>query len=303
MRPFMLRLSLVAALLIACTTMLRSRPVPDGGARKVIDADIVRVREHLTRVEAELRAADVSALSSAQRAARERNVELLRGYRLAGIFPHNHTVAGRLAPVFVDEHGTHCAVGYLIARSGRDDIVAHIRALRNNATVPELADEPGLAAWLDRAGITLAEAARIQPAYGPIDPPAGPDHAYRTATIVGAGLGAATSVWNLLIDRNASTRPLAGTAGVIAGLGELAIGVIGTTLDEDEHEVGGGQVALNLGVGFVSTLLGGRSLLRRPDAATGADAPPPGERMQWTLSPWLPSGTDRPPGVRLALRF
>jgi hypothetical protein len=178
--------------------------------------------------------------------------------------------------------------------------VANIRALRNNATVPELADEPGLADWLDESGLTLAEAARIQPTYGPIDPFEPPDRAYRTATFVSAGIGAAASVWNLLTPRTSPARTAAGVTGVAAGVGALTTGVIGLALDEAEHEVRGGEVALNLGMGVVSVLLGGRTLLRSPDAAERADDA--SASRQWSLSPWLPEG-ERTAGVHLAVRF
>jgi hypothetical protein len=70
-------------------------------------------------------------------------------------------------------------MAYLIARSGRGDIVDLVARTRNNATVTELAaDEvigPALVAWLAKAGLTVAEAQRIQPAYDDWTVKADPD--------------------------------------------------------------------------------------------------------------------------------
>ena len=51
-------------------------------------------------------------------------------------------------------------------RSGRSDIVDKVAATRNNAYIHELVDDPALGAWLDESGLSVDEAARIQPSYG-----------------------------------------------------------------------------------------------------------------------------------------
>lgn len=140
--------------------------VPDEGAADARAAEIARIRTHLMQVEEELLSADVRHLSVAQRENRAHHIEVLREYRNRGIFPHNHQRLGRRVPVFIDEHGTHCAVGYLIAQSGREDLARRIADERNLARVPDLIDMPELVAWLDRAGLSVQEAARIQPTYG-----------------------------------------------------------------------------------------------------------------------------------------
>jgi hypothetical protein len=165
MRASLLRFSpTLAAVALALAALLASRHTPRAVAAQA-DVEAARIRAHLENVEHELLAADVSALSAEQRAARAYHIAVLREYREAGEFPHNHAAPDRRVPVFVDEHGMHSAVGYLIARSGRPDIVEHVRSTRNHATVHELADEPALREWLAQAGLTLDEAARIQPAY------------------------------------------------------------------------------------------------------------------------------------------
>lgn len=136
-------------------------------------AEVVRIREHLRQVERELLDANVAHLTVAQRTSRALHIEVLREYREQGIFPHNHQVLGRRVPVFIDEHGTHCAVGYLIARSGDEALARRIADTRNLDRVPELADMPEVVAWLADAGLSVDEAARIQPMYGGVPPEGG----------------------------------------------------------------------------------------------------------------------------------
>ena len=70
-------------------------------------------------------------------------------------------------PFFRDRYGALCAMAYLIERSGRGDLVDRIAISRNNAFIAELATDPALRAWLDSVGLSVSEAARIQPTYTP----------------------------------------------------------------------------------------------------------------------------------------
>ena len=70
-------------------------------------------------------------------------------------------------PYFRDGDGALCAMAYLIERSGRPDLVDRIARTRNNAFIAELANDPALRAWLDSVGLSVTEAARIQPTYVP----------------------------------------------------------------------------------------------------------------------------------------
>ncbi|MBS2033039.1 MAG: hypothetical protein JST54_34520 [Deltaproteobacteria bacterium] len=56
-------------------------------------------------------------------------------------------------------------MGALLEAGGEQQLVQRIAHERNLARVRELADEPRLLAWLDAAGLTVAEAAAIQPSY------------------------------------------------------------------------------------------------------------------------------------------
>jgi len=233
------------------------------------DAERDRVARHLERVERALRAADVSHLSGAQRTARATHLDALRAYRLAGTFPLNQGLSAARVPIFVDAHGTHCAVGHLLALAGQTELVARIAKGRNTATVPELADEPELLAWLDANGLTAAEAALIQPQYGPIYQLEERDGGYVSATIGLTAASAATATWNVLADRMGSAWYLSGLAGLLSGSASVAMGMSG--IDRSETEVLGWgahvvrrpttvDVAFNLVAGTISAALGARTL-------------------------------------------
>lgn len=123
-----------------------------------------RVRAHLRRAERAARRATVAHLDPLRRLVRALLLDELAAYQARGAFPRNLAEPGR-HPVFVDDLGTRCAVAHLVEASGGAAQVADLAARRNLAYVDELAAEPGLLAWLDAAGISLAEAAAIQPGY------------------------------------------------------------------------------------------------------------------------------------------
>ena len=87
-------------------------------------------------------------------------------------------------------------MAYLIDRSGRSDIVAKVASTRNNAYIRQLATDPGLIAWLDSAGLSVAEAARIQPTYGGFPPDEPPvrdrDRVRSNVALAAIGLGGAS---------------------------------------------------------------------------------------------------------------
>jgi MYXO-CTERM domain-containing protein len=129
-----------------------------------------RVARHLWRAERVSSQRCVSKLSPVQRTVRRLLLAELRNYRLAGLFPENPQFA-EPTPFFVDGRGTRCAVAHLLEFGGEGDLVRRIARERNNARVVELTDEPRLTAWLDASGLTLDEAALIQPSYcGEEDP-------------------------------------------------------------------------------------------------------------------------------------
>lgn len=196
-----------------------SRPKPVESGRR---AEITRLQRHFDSVDIELRSRNVSSLTPGQKARRARLIQWLREYRNAETFPKNYRFKVA-TPFFRDSEGTLCAMAYLIDRSGRRDIVDNVAATSNNAYVRELADDPALITWLDSSGLSLVEAARIQPQYGFFPPP--PEDRDRVKSgfaLAAVGLGSAslaTTAVNIM-------RPtyLGGLLGVVAGTAAIIVG-------------------------------------------------------------------------------
>ncbi len=131
--------------------------------------EVGRVRDHLERVERELRAETPAGLTGAQRAARAETLDLLHKYIAAGRYPRNHLVKG-LTPIFIDDSGARCAMAALLEATGEGALVERVARTHNRAYVEELKDFPDLRAWLAAHGLSLVEAARIQPAYFGLPP-------------------------------------------------------------------------------------------------------------------------------------
>lgn len=143
--------------------------------------DDLRVREHLRRAEAALRESAAEDRTLAQQRRRRRQLDRLRAYWQRGRFPRNDASPDRV-PCFVGAVGTDCAVGYLLREAGRGDLADRIAETDRTVGLEDLGsaagDEVGrpvdddpdwhaeFDAWLDRNGLDLAEAARIQPTYG-----------------------------------------------------------------------------------------------------------------------------------------
>ncbi len=123
-----------------------------------------RVRDHLTRALRSVRSASPAALTARQRARRRDALRALGRYIAAGRYPTNR-VAPAMTPVFVDEGGARCAMAALLESTGHHALVGRIARDHNLARIDDLRDDRELVAWLAHHGLTLAEAARIQPAY------------------------------------------------------------------------------------------------------------------------------------------
>jgi hypothetical protein len=98
------------------------------------------------------------------RAARHLQLQRLAAYRDRGIFPLNEGQSANAVPIFVDRHGTACAVGHLMRCAGWNDAVDSIAKSNNLVYVPD-APHSAIAAWVLTSGLTLEEAALIQPGY------------------------------------------------------------------------------------------------------------------------------------------
>jgi len=135
---------------------------PKGEAR-TFRTDAEYVQAHLSCVIPILRNNPASELTGEQQSTRNSLIALLDEYRCAGRFPLNHYRTERI-PVFIDEHGTHCAVGYLMMMSGHDDLARRISRTDNYVWVKDIKDPEALA-WQQYSGFTSEELKLIQGAY------------------------------------------------------------------------------------------------------------------------------------------
>jgi hypothetical protein len=217
----------VLVLLVSLTLPLGLRDVSSSDSEyQHWRLEVARLRAHFDSVDAELRLPTALPLTPAQRTGRATLIGWLREYREAGSFPRNDRFPERAMPFFRDSRGMLCAMAYLIDRSGRGDLVDRVASTRNNAFIPELAGDPELRAWLDSVGLSVAEAARIQPSYDP--PPGEPAErgvstSYALTSILVSGSSLATLGFNAIAPSRVSgwAGVIAGTAGLIAGAVKL----------------------------------------------------------------------------------
>lgn len=271
-----------------------------------VDREVVRLRAHFTQVDRELIARDVSHLTADQRSARAVHIARLRHYAALGRFPQNTRHPGQYVPYFVDDHGTRCAMAFLIEQSGGGDFVARVQRRSNYAYIDDIARDPEfgaeLHAWLEANGLSLEEAASIQPAYdgGPcctVDDPEEP--VVPTSYKVGSAVAIASSLTSVAFNSGlvnlGLSRTASGWIGVATGGVALALGA--SALDQpDEYNT---LRTLNAGVGLVAAGLGVYALVR-PTSQTGPTATARNE-SRLTGSPWVaPDGRS---GVLLNFRF
>jgi hypothetical protein len=210
--------------------------------------EVARLRAHFDSVDAELRLPTELLLTPAQRLGRTTLIGWLREYREAGSFPRNDRFPDRAMPFFRDSRGVLCAMAYLIDRSGRRDLVDRVASTRNNVSIPELAGDPELRTWLDSVGLSVAEAARIQPFYGPPPEEPGVSASYALTSILVSGSSLTTLGLNAIAPSRAT-----GWAGVIAGAAGLIAGAVkldeaGATDDVAAANVIAGSAALTFGL-------------------------------------------------------
>ncbi len=129
------------------------------------DSDIDRIQYHLFAVEKYLRKNQPKGLAEESLKNRSYLLEQLKAYAAKKVFPENIYHAHR-QPYFIDHKGTHCAVGYLIAASGRGELAQQISKEHNYDYVADIKTD-GLSDWAMEHGITPDELAWIQPGYAP----------------------------------------------------------------------------------------------------------------------------------------
>ena len=273
---------------------------PDDARQLHLRAEQTRLRAHFDSVDNELRTASVSRLTAQQGAMRAKLISWLRDYRNAGTFPQNDRFADRAMPFFRDSHGTLCAMAYLVDRSGRGDIVDRIAKTRNNAFIHELVDDPELVSWIAASGLSVDEAARIQPQYGP-QPVIVVDNGDRVTpnyAMLSMGLGG-VSLASTGLNLFAPSR-LSNAFGFIAGAGAIAAGA-------SRIKEGGGtrQLAIaNATIGSISVVTAIASSYWRAHQSAVAKSRAEKSRSAAVVSPEvLVLGSKQQLGLGLHARF
>lgn len=246
------------------------------------------VVQHLDGALALLAERDVAPLSAAQRERREHLIGLLREYRDAGRFPENRDFTDEYVPYFVDrETGAICAVGHLMAATGHRGLVTRIAEQNNHVRIRELAEDAEVVAWLDQHGLTLAEAARIQPQYAPF-----PEILEEPSPAVGQSvtLSLAGASWLLSGMQLASRADLA-MGQRIAPLGLFASSLTFGAAILNRNALGSDATSEGaFMIGAAGLLISGATLVRaRTSAASGtsvagAGVPHPASR-RWQFAP------------------
>ena len=124
-----------------------------------------RVRAHLARTEARLRARDLPA--GVTREPRESHLNALESYWRRGEFPTNRE-SRHPTPLFRGPDGALCAMGAVVAADGRPDVVEAVVREDNAVDLETDAPPAALAEWLEDAGLSAEEAAFVQPTYDPV---------------------------------------------------------------------------------------------------------------------------------------
>ncbi len=122
------------------------------------------IQVHLYLVENYLRENPPLDLNEAQKANRQKALDILQDYWQAGVFPQN-LYHDELTPYFIDNFNTACAVGHIMRESGSVELAAQVAQTHNYNYI---ADMPfaELAQWANEMGFTVDELKWIQPTYG-----------------------------------------------------------------------------------------------------------------------------------------
>lgn len=135
----------------------------DVGQLVSFTSDAERIAEHLRRVADRLGTRTPISAEQIHYQRRRALLDTLQAYALRGLFPTNQVLPGR-TPVFIDESGTACAVGYIMIASGHQALAERIHREMNLAYIHAIT-LPEVGAWAEDHGFTIDELAWIQPTY------------------------------------------------------------------------------------------------------------------------------------------
>lgn len=134
-----------------------------GRAPRPGDPESVRMKTHLQHVHDWL--AKRPATKPELAARRTAILEAFQTYIDKGTTPRNVDLPWR-TPVFIDEEGTICAVGYLIQSTEGRELPEKIASAHRFDFIEDIAQAmPEVRHWVDDSGFTLEEIQTIQPAY------------------------------------------------------------------------------------------------------------------------------------------
>ena len=146
----------------------RSYPSSLDATPVTFNSDTERIAQHLHLVREQLAQHIPEGLSAGQVHERSQLLETLEAYADRGVFPKNYVLPYR-NPVFIDPHGTACAVGQLMIESGHADLATRIDTEMELAYIREI-DLPEVGQWANEHGFNTDELAWIQPGYAPAVP-------------------------------------------------------------------------------------------------------------------------------------
>lgn len=126
------------------------------------------VKLHLLNVLSYLETKNTNNLTNEQQTNRELNLHFLREYISSETFPINNITSYR-TPIFIDDKGTYCAVGYLMKRNGLQNVAIEISENQLLAYLPDIKHKK-LNEWQLSCGLSFFELSLIQPTYGPATP-------------------------------------------------------------------------------------------------------------------------------------
>ncbi|MEO5645183.1 MAG: hypothetical protein ABIQ40_18040 [Bacteroidia bacterium] len=136
---------------------------PPAGEAQNFASDKELIQAHLGSVLSVLRSNSIAQLNVSQYNSRLHLINVLDEYRTAGKFPINYYYPARI-PVFIDDHHTHCAVGYLLQHTGCEEMAVRIAAATNYSWLKDIYD-PEFPAWQQASGLSMEELMLIQGAY------------------------------------------------------------------------------------------------------------------------------------------
>ena len=129
-----------------------------------VQAEQARLRRHFAMVGQVMSAYTPTGLDDAALQNRRAIIAELGRYAERGVFPRNSRHPNVRRPYFIDDGDRACAVGHLMMASGYEHAARDIAASQNNAYVHGI-HSAEVGPWLATHGLTLEEAALIQPGY------------------------------------------------------------------------------------------------------------------------------------------